>query len=185
MKEEELMNKHSSHKAIYRSGNKHKWTTNHKHQSDIEVRQSRLCLRPFVSVGESFLFIFEALNVHHKSSNGLQIWSRCVLLDLKNPQKLTTLKTYEQSYQKWLAKVHSSIASLHKNGFASTIHQHFPDMNLLPWLQEPMVYIGLKWVTNFQLPPKIWSKKGPNIFQKWIKSLNSPEKINKKYYIIV
>jgi hypothetical protein len=33
MKEEELMMKHGSHKAIYRSGNKHEETTNHKQQS--------------------------------------------------------------------------------------------------------------------------------------------------------
>jgi hypothetical protein len=33
MKEEELMKKHGSHKEIYRSGNKHEETTNHKQQS--------------------------------------------------------------------------------------------------------------------------------------------------------
>jgi hypothetical protein len=33
MKEEELMMKHGSHKEIYRSGNKHEETTNHKQQS--------------------------------------------------------------------------------------------------------------------------------------------------------
>ena len=72
MKEEDLMKKHNNHKAIYRSGNKHEETTNHKHQSDNGVRQSRLCLRAFVLVGEAFLFMFEASNVHHKRSNGLQ-----------------------------------------------------------------------------------------------------------------
>jgi hypothetical protein len=36
----------------------------------------------------------------------------------------------ERSSQKWPAKVLSSMASLHKNGFASTIHHHFPDLNL-------------------------------------------------------
>jgi hypothetical protein len=39
---------------------------------DNGVRQSRLRLRAFVSVGEAFLFLFEASNVHHKSANGLQ-----------------------------------------------------------------------------------------------------------------
>ena len=72
MKEEELMKKHGSDKEIYRYGNKPKGTTNHKHQSDSGVRQSHLCLRAFVSVGEAFLFMFEALNAHHKSANGLQ-----------------------------------------------------------------------------------------------------------------
>jgi hypothetical protein len=47
-------------------------TTNHKHQCDNGVQQSRLRLRAFVLVGEAFLFIFEALNVHHESANGLQ-----------------------------------------------------------------------------------------------------------------
>jgi hypothetical protein len=62
------------------------------------------------------------------------------------------------------------MASLHKNGFGSTILQHFPVLNLLfPWLQEPLVYIGLKLATNSQLPPKIWPQKGPKILQKWIK----------------
>jgi hypothetical protein len=136
-------------------------------------------------MGEALLFMFEALNVHHKSANGFKKLASYVLLDIKNPSKLTTLKTNERSSPKWLAKVHSSIASLHKNGFTSIIHQHFPDMNLLPWLQEPMVYIGLKWVTNSQLPPKLWPQKGPKILQKWIKSLNFAEKIKQKSYITV
>jgi hypothetical protein len=68
------------------------------------------------------------------------------------------------------------MASLHKNGFGSTILQHFPVLNLPPWLQEPLVYIGLKWVTNSQLPPKIWPQKGPKILQKWPKSLKTAEK---------
>jgi hypothetical protein len=72
MKEEELMKKHGNHKAIYRYGNKHEETTNHKHQSDNRVRQSRLRLWAFVSVGEAFLFLFKDLNVHHKSANGLK-----------------------------------------------------------------------------------------------------------------
>jgi hypothetical protein len=47
----------------------------------------------------------------------------------------------ERSSQKWTAKVLSSMDSLHKNGFDSTIHHHFPDLNLPLWLQEPIVYI--------------------------------------------
>jgi hypothetical protein len=39
---------------------------------DNEVCQSRLRLWAFVSVGEAFLFMFEASNVNHKSANGLQ-----------------------------------------------------------------------------------------------------------------
>jgi hypothetical protein len=76
------------------------------------------------------------------------------------------LKMDERSSQKWPTKVLSSMASLHKNGFGSTILQHFPVLNLLPWLQEPIVYIDLKWVTNSQLSPKIWPQKGPKILQK-------------------
>jgi hypothetical protein len=72
MKEEELKRKHSSHKIIYRSEHKHEEQQTIKHQSDNGVRQSRLRLRAFVSVGEAFLFLFEDLNVHHESSNGLQ-----------------------------------------------------------------------------------------------------------------
>jgi hypothetical protein len=69
MKEEELMMKHGSHKAIYRSGNKHEETTNHKTKKvDNGVRQSRLHLWAFVSVGEAFLFLFKASIVHHKSA---------------------------------------------------------------------------------------------------------------------
>jgi hypothetical protein len=36
----------------------------------------------------------------------------------------------ERSSQKWPTKVLSSMASLHKNGFGSTIHQHFSVLNL-------------------------------------------------------
>jgi hypothetical protein len=72
IKEEELMKKHGSHKETYRSRNKHKGTTNHKHQSDNGVRQSRLRFRVVVLVGEAFLFMLEDSNVHHKISNGLQ-----------------------------------------------------------------------------------------------------------------
>jgi hypothetical protein len=72
MKEEELMKKHGIHKAIYRSGNKHKEQQTINTKVDNGVQQSRLRLWAFVSVGEAFLFMFEASNVHHKSANGLQ-----------------------------------------------------------------------------------------------------------------
>jgi hypothetical protein len=106
-----------------------------------------------------------------------------VLPDLKNPSKLTTLKMDVRSSQKWPAKVRSSIASLHNNGFGSTILQHFSALNLLSWLQEPLVYIGLKLVTTSQLLPKIWPQKGPKILQKWIKSPKTVEEIHKNHNI--
>jgi hypothetical protein len=107
-----------------------------------------------------------------------------VLPDLMNPSKLTTPKSDERSSQKWPAKVRSSIASLHDNGFGSTIRQHKPVLNLLPWPQEGLVYIDLKLVTISQLPPKIWPQKGPNIPQKWPKSPKTAyNKINKNHYI--
>jgi hypothetical protein len=61
------------------------------------------------------------------------------------------------------------MASLHKNGLGSIIIQHKPVLKLPQWLQEPMVFIGLKLVTNSQLPPIYVLKKGsisPNIGQK-------------------
>jgi hypothetical protein len=105
MKEEELKMKHGSHKSIYKYGNNHKGTTNHKHQSDNGVRQSRLHLQAFVSVGEAFLFLFQALKVHHNNAKRITNQYGCVLPDVKNPKKLTTLKTDERSSQKWPAKV--------------------------------------------------------------------------------
>jgi hypothetical protein len=64
------------------------------------------------------------------------------------------------------AKVRSSIASLHKNGFGLENIHHKPALNLLQWPQEGLVYIDMKLVTTSQLPPKIWPQKGPNIPQK-------------------
>jgi hypothetical protein len=64
--------KHDSHKEIYRSKNKHEEQQTITREVDNRVRKSRLCLWAFVSVGEAFLFLFEASNVHHKSSNGLK-----------------------------------------------------------------------------------------------------------------
>jgi hypothetical protein len=88
----------------------------------------------FIDVKNKFLF--EALNVHHESSKDYNNDLVHVLLHLKNPSKLTAPKSDERSSQKWPPKVHSSIASLHKNGFASTFLQHFFALNVLPWLQE-------------------------------------------------
>jgi hypothetical protein len=80
---------------------------------------------PFVLVGEGFLLLFNASKVHQKSVIWITKWSSCVFLDLKNPTQLTTLKTVERSSQNWPAKFHSSMASLHKNGFGFQIPQHF------------------------------------------------------------
>jgi hypothetical protein len=60
MKEEELKMKHGRHNEIYRSGNKHKNKQTITTNFDNGVRQSRLHLRAFVSVGESFLFPLKA-----------------------------------------------------------------------------------------------------------------------------
>jgi hypothetical protein len=68
MKEEELKRKHDSHIKIYRSEHKHEEQQTIKHQSDNGVRQSRLRLWAFVSVGEAFLFMFKDLKVHHNSA---------------------------------------------------------------------------------------------------------------------
>jgi hypothetical protein len=111
------------------------------------------------------LFLFEAFQVHHDSSKRLKKLAGHVLPDLMNPSKLTAPKSDERGSQKWPAKVHSSIASLHDNGFGSKIWQHKPIMNLPPWPQEGLVYIDMKLVTISQLPPNIWPKKGPNIPQ--------------------
>jgi hypothetical protein len=55
---------------------KHEEQQTIKHQSDNGVRQSRLCLWAFVSVGEDFLFMFKDLKIHHNSAKRLQtIWS--------------------------------------------------------------------------------------------------------------
>jgi hypothetical protein len=73
--------------------------------------------RPFVSVGEAFLFMLKYLKGHKKSAKKVTNQSGLVLPDLKNPTKLTALKSNERSSQKWPAKVLSSMDSLHKNGF--------------------------------------------------------------------
>jgi hypothetical protein len=72
-----------------------KESANHNNKVVNEVRQYRLRLRAFVSVGEAFLFLFKASKVHQKSVKWITNWSGCVLLDLKNPTQLTTLKTVE------------------------------------------------------------------------------------------
>ena len=132
-----------------------------KHQSDNGVRQSRRRLRAFVSMGEDFLFLFKYLKVHHNNDKIITNWSGRVLPDLKNLTKLMALKTDERSSHKWPAKVLSSMASLHKNDFSLEKYQHVPILNPPSWLQEPLFYIGLKLVTIFELPPKIWLQKGP------------------------
>jgi hypothetical protein len=63
MKEEELMMKHDSHKAIYRSENKHEKQQTINNKVDNRVRQSRLCLWAFVSVGEVFLISVQSFKI--------------------------------------------------------------------------------------------------------------------------
>jgi hypothetical protein len=57
---------------IYRSEIKQEEQQTIEHQSDNGVRQSRLRLWAFVSVGEAFLFLFKDLKVHHNSAKRLQ-----------------------------------------------------------------------------------------------------------------
>jgi hypothetical protein len=75
-------------------------------------------------MGEAFSFLLKYSNIHHKSVTWITKWYKFVLLDLKKPTQLTSLKTDERSSQKWPAKLLSSIASLHKNGFDCKIPQH-------------------------------------------------------------
>ena len=92
---------------------------------DNGVRQSRLRLWAFVLVGEAFLFFSNASKVHHKIVNMITNWSSCVLLNLKNPTQLTTLKNVERRSQNWPTKFPSSMAYMHKNGFVFQNIQHF------------------------------------------------------------
>jgi hypothetical protein len=43
-----------------------------EHQSGNGVRQSRLCLWAFVSVGEALLFMLKALKWHHNNAKRFQ-----------------------------------------------------------------------------------------------------------------
>jgi hypothetical protein len=95
------------------------------------------------------------------------------------------LKSDDRSSQKWPTKVLSSIASLHKNGFGLENIQHKHTLNVLPWLQEALVYIDLKLLTISQLLPKIWPQKGPNIPQYWPKISKTAPKIIENHYIKV
>jgi hypothetical protein len=75
-------------------------------------------------VGEAFLLILNAEKIHYKYLKWIRNWSRYVLLDLKNPTQLTTLKKVERSSLKWPSKFASSMASLHENGMDLTIIHH-------------------------------------------------------------
>jgi len=90
-----------------------------------EFRQDCLRLRAFLSVGEAFLFVFNASKVHQKSVKMITNWFGYVLLDLKNPTQPMTLKNVERSSWNWPTKFPSSMSSLHKNGFGFQIPQHF------------------------------------------------------------
>ena len=68
------------------------------------VRQYRLRLRAFVSMGEALLFLFKDSKVHQKSVKWIKNWSECVLLDLKNPTQPATLKKANSSSHKWPPK---------------------------------------------------------------------------------
>jgi hypothetical protein len=106
------------------------------------------------------LFFDSMARFVHNTANRTSKFLQYVLVS-----KEMTLKSDDQSSQKWHAKVCSSIAFLHKNGFGLENVQHKPSMNVLPWNQEGLVYIDLKLVTISQLPPKTWPKNGPNISQ--------------------
>jgi hypothetical protein len=95
-----------------------------------------------------------------KVSNGLQKWSGCVLLDLKNPTQLTALKTVERSSRNWPAKFPSSMASLHKNVFGFTILQHFSCSELV-WTVKNLWFIYiLIWGSKSNFPPTFWPQIG-------------------------
>jgi hypothetical protein len=126
---------HGSHKNMYKYGNEHKESTNHNRKIVNGVRQYRLRLWAFVSVGEAFLFIFKASNVNHKNSKWITI---CILLYLKNPTQLTALKTDERSSRKRPAKLISPMASLHKNGFGFTILQHLSSSKHVPQVSKKL-----------------------------------------------
>jgi hypothetical protein len=104
------------------------------------------------------------------------------------PKKRKALKSDDRSSQKWPAKVHSSIASLHKNGFGLTNLQHKPDLNVpFSWPQEVLVYIYLKLVTISQLPLRSGLKKvpiSPNIGKKSPKMSNLGQNYSKKIYFV-
>jgi hypothetical protein len=95
MKEEELKRKHRIHKKytdMEISINKQQ-TINNK--VDNGVRQSRLRLGPLSQWVRLSYLCSKIQKYIIKVPKGLQNDLVCVLLDLKNPSKLTTLKTDE------------------------------------------------------------------------------------------
>jgi hypothetical protein len=58
------------------------------------------------------------------------------MLNLGNPTQLTALKKTECSSRKWPAKVSSSTASLHKNGFGLALLQHKFALTILHGLKQ-------------------------------------------------
>jgi hypothetical protein len=112
-------------------------------------------------VGEAFLLIFNVVKIHQKCIKWITNWYGCVLLDLKNPTQLKTLKKVERSSWKWPPKLASSMASLHKNGISFQTLQHYVVMNLLVLSKTSIFFIYLEFgVIISQLPPKIWPQKG-------------------------
>jgi hypothetical protein len=67
-------------------------------------------------MGDAFLLIFNAEKLLQMYLKWITNWFGCVLLDLKNPTQLTTLKKVQCSSHKWPPKFSSSLTSLHKNG---------------------------------------------------------------------
>jgi hypothetical protein len=65
-------------------------------------------------------------------------------------------------------KVHSSIASLHKNGFGLKLFSINLILNVLYGFNNPGLY-RLEVDNHLPTSPKIWPQKGPNITQKWQK----------------
>jgi hypothetical protein len=81
-------------------------------------------------VGKDLLLIFNDEKLHPKYLKWITNWSGCVLLNLKNPTQLTTLKMVEHSSHKWPPKFTSSMASMHKNVLGFTIPHHFAALEL-------------------------------------------------------
>jgi hypothetical protein len=103
-------------------------------------------------------------------SNGLQTGYGGVLLNLKNPTQLMTLKKVECSSHKWPPKFASSMASLHKNGLIFQTLHHSVVSEPFWTVKKPLIYIYLELGILSQLSPNIWPQKGLQILEKRSKS---------------
>jgi hypothetical protein len=70
-----------------------------------------------------------------------------------------TLKMDERSSQKWPAKLLSSMASLHKNGFGFTILQHFSSSEPVPRLPRTFGLYRLEFGNNLPTFPQDMASK--------------------------